>query len=511
MLMSKSINAFFTTLLITSCGALIATAQDAADALRFSQTMPQSTARSIGIGNAVGALGGDFASLSVNPAGIGVYRSSELTFTPSLKLNGSNSTYTEGSTTDNASQFTINNLGAVFSNAARGTRYEKSKWKAVSFGIGINRIADFNNNYTYQGYNDSSSGSEPFLTDALRYPADVDNSAYPAGLGYQSYLIDDNPGAGNPYYSVVDYRAGLNQIQSVEQRGGITEVDFSFGGNYMEKLFLGATIGIPSLRYIKDETFTEEDASGNTNNDFDYFEYTQSLKTTGTGINLKLGFIYNVNKNFRAGAAFHTPTFYGMTDVYNRTIVTNTERFKEEVHGDFTGPTTRVDAPTNEYQYSMITPWKGVISAAGILGKYGFISLDYEYVNYASARFSFDAADATAENIINNNIQNMYKGASNIRLGGEVRLDILMLRAGFGYYGNPYQDADMGSATLTFSAGAGVRFDNFFIDLGFMNAQREFKEQPYEVNYPDLGEIWVPSATVKNSMNNVALTLGFKF
>lgn len=515
--MLRGLNIFFSILLIASCWAVIASAQDETDALRFSNLSPQGTARSIGIGGATGALGGDFTSLSVNPAGIGVYRSSEITLTPSLKMNGSSSTYTEGATTDNATQFTINNLGVVFSNAARGNRYKKSKWKAVSFGLGINRLADFNNNYSYQGYNDSSSGSEQFLTDAILFPFDVGEASTPAGLGYQSYLIDDNPNtsAAWPYYSVVDYQAGLYQRNKVEQRGGITEFNFSLGGNYMEKLFLGATIGIPSVRYIREETFTEEDASGDNNNDFAYFDYIQTRKTTGAGINLKLGFIYNFNQNFRAGASFHTPTFMGLTEIYDRSLTTNTENFKADVHGDPSGPITVVEAPTNEYQYTMVTPWRGVVSAAGIIGKHGFISVDYEYVNYSSARFRFSAVDGFAESDLNNRIKSTYKGASNIRIGGEARIDILMLRLGFGYYGNPYQNADMGSATLNYSLGAGVRFDNFSIDLGFAHTRREFTEQPYRADYtnidPAIGNVWVQPATTELNMNNLALTLGLRF
>ena len=53
-------------------------AQNEVDALRFSQHYPVGTARSVGLGGAVGALGGDFTSLSVNPAGIGLYRQSEI-------------------------------------------------------------------------------------------------------------------------------------------------------------------------------------------------------------------------------------------------------------------------------------------------------------------------------------------------------------------------------------------------------------------------------------------------
>lgn len=503
----------FTTILMGATGfAWYASAQDESDALRYSYLVPQGTARSMGFGGAVGAIGGDFTSLTVNPAGIGVYRTSELTFTPSLKLNSSSSTYTGAATTDNSTRFNINNLGVVFTSAATGTRYKKSKWKAASFGFGVSRVADFSGNYVYNGYNNKSSGSEVFYTDLLAYPEDSLNTGTLAGLGYSSYLLNsyyDTAKDQVKYYFAPDYEKGLNQTRSVQQRGGITDFNISFGGNYEEKLMLGATIGIPSLRYVRETTFREEDASGNNDNDFNYFEYQETLKTTGTGINLKIGFIYNITTNFRAGAAFHTPTYFGLTDVQSRTVTSHTENFKTDF-GFGTSPITVVDAPVNEYQYALITPWRGVLSAAGIIGKHGFISVDYEFVDYSSTRFSFEAAENYYQQEVNNGIKTMYRGASNIRIGGEARFDMLMLRLGFGYYGNPYKNTAQGSERLTYSGGIGFRFEHVFIDLGYNHSTSTFTEKPYVVIYPT-EVVDVPTATVKNNFNNVALTVGLKF
>lgn len=499
----------FTTILIsTTCFGWMASAQDESDALRYSMLSPQGTARSMGFGGALGAIGGDFSSLSVNPAGIGVYRSSELTFTPSLRLNSANSSYIGTSTDDNNTAFKINNLGVVFTSAAKGKRYKNSKWKSVSFGFGVNRVADFSSNYTYNGLNTTSSASEVFLADAIAYPDDYENLSTFAGLGYNAFLLDYSDSIG--YTKTPNFNTGLNQMRKVEERGGITDLNFSFGGNYEEKLMLGGTIGIPVVRYVRDITLREEDASGNPDNDFDYFEYKESLKTTGSGINLKLGFIYNFTKYFKGGVALHSPTFFAMTDVQNKALTSNTEGFKSYLNVGDPNPNTRVDAPTNEYQYSLITPWKAVISAAGIIGKHGFISVDYQYVDYSSTKFSFEDVDSYYETEVNSGIKNMYKGASNLRIGGEARFDLLMLRLGFGYYGNPYQKATDGSERLSYSAGVGFRFDNVFLDLGFNHTNATNMEQPYAIVYPT-EVIDVPKATIKNSYNNVAVTVGLKF
>lgn len=498
----------FTTALLIGGYSLTATAQDEKDALRFSYLSPQGTARSMGIGGALGSIGGDFTSLSVNPAGIGVYRTSEFMFTPSLKINGVTGSYIDQSVDDNNTRFNFNNVGAVFTSAQKGRRYEKSAWKSVSFGIGINRLADFNRNYTYEGKNYSSSRAEQFVVDELNFPGSVTNFNTPAGLGFESFLIDS---LGGQWYTVVPYQSGISQMRMVKERGGINEIVLSLGGNYQEKLMLGATLGIPSLRYSRESDYMEKDLTSNTNNDFDNFVYRQTLNTTGTGINLKLGFIYKPVDQFRFGVALHTPTVFGLSDESTARLTSNTENFKQLL-GFNSGPITVVEQDPLIFEYSLITPWRTVLSASGILGKYGFITADYEYVGYNSARFGFDAVDADYERFVNQRIKNSYKGASNFRIGAEGRFDMVMVRLGFGYYGSPYKASISNTNRLDFSAGVGFRFGNWFTDLGFVHSQYEEDEQPYTLNYPaPTGAIAVPTATIGNSLNNVALTLGWKF
>lgn len=506
-----------TALLLTYSASVFA--QDETDALRYSYLQPQATARSMGIGGAVGALGGDFTSLSVNPAGIGVYRRSEFTFTPSLKMNNTQGTYLSKQMDDNSTRFNINNLGVVFTSAQRGQRYERSKWKSASFGLGLNRLADFSHNYTYGGYmtvnpldNNSSSGAEVFSIDANKYPGDVNNSdasGTPAYLGYQSYLLDT---AGGKYIPVTFNTSGVNQQRSVTQKGGISEFAISFGGNYEEKLMLGATVGIPVVRYVREMNYEEKDASGNNNNNFESFNYRETLTTRGSGLNLKLGLIYKPIDAIRLGASIHTPTYMSLKDEFNKSLTASTEGFKNEL-GIGGSSTTRIDAPTNVYQYSLVTPWRGVLSASGVFGKYGFISVDYEYVNYASSRFYFDNANRSWQNDVNRAIKNSYKGASNLRVGLEGRLDKISLRVGFGYYGSPYKTTAVNADRIEMSAGIGFRTDSWFIDLGFVNSQSKMQEQPYTLDpsAPGYASVIVPTATLKNNFNNAALTFGVKF
>jgi hypothetical protein len=493
--------------LLLCASVITASAQDEMDALRYSQIVPQGTARSMGFGSALGSVGGDFTSLSVNPAGIAVYRTSELTFTPSLKLGSANSSYTGSTSTDDFTRFNMNNFGLVLTNAKKGKRYDNSKWKSSSFGIGFNRLGDYHRNYRYTGFNSgpsSSSGSEVFVVDANN-GGDVNTNNTPAGLGYQTYLLEyQNPADSNSpgtFYTVVPYEAGIKQDRVVSESGRYNELAISFGGNYMEKLLIGGTIGIPTLRYKRSSTYKESTSAMGADNPFNFndYSYRENLVTKGTGVNLKLGFIYKATDQFRLGAAIHTPTFFSLNDEYSYEV-SSMFNYNEQYSSA---------SDIGIYSYTLATPWRGVLSATGIIGKIGFITADFEYVGYNSARYSFGIEDADYEDAMNQSIRKSYKGASNLRIGGEVRpTDILMVRLGFGYYGSPYKKAVASGERIDISAGLGFRFQEWFIDLAYVNSSYKTTEQPYVLPYAG---VIVPTATVKNTRSNAALTLGFKF
>jgi hypothetical protein len=506
---------------LAAAGALAAAvtitahAQEPADALRFSLLQPQGTARSIGFGNALGSVGGDFSSLSVNPAGIGIYRKGEFMVTPSLMFNNTDSKpvnaggFSGSADKDYGQHFSISNFGLVFTNARRGRAYARSGWRTSSLAIGMNRLADFTRNYSYRGTNTATSASWIFEDDANRDPGGVDNDLYgttPGYLGYQSYLLDNSifPNGDTGYVSVVNPSVDnpIGQRTNVRERGGISEFVLSFGGNYEEKLMLGATIGLPYIRYVREKTFEETDQSGNPNNDFDYFNYNERLRTTGLGINAKLGFIYKPIDEFRFGGAIHTPTVFGLQDNMETRLTANTENF---------GGVRSVQGQDREYDYTLITPWRAVASATALFGKLGFITLDYEYVAYGSSRFRMDNIDADLERYTNDGIKASYRGASNVRGGVELRLGMLSLRGGIGYYGDPYKktiENYVNGERWDFSGGLGFRMRQTFIDLGFVHHQYKSSDQPYVAPYDNLIS---PTARLNNRQSNAVLTVGWKF
>ncbi|MDI9318935.1 MAG: hypothetical protein QM530_00535 [Phycisphaerales bacterium] len=471
----------------------VGNAQSVIDAGKYGQTASYGTARSIGFGGALGSVGGDFSTVNVNPAGLGMYRTSEFMLTPGLRFNGTNSEYTGTSSSDNGTRFGFNNIGTVFTSKASGRDYENADWKSVSFGIGVNHTADFSRDYNYRGTNNKNSGSQYFEADALNYPSSTtDDQGTPAYLGYQSYLLSSNR------LSLVPIAKGLDQFKSVQEKGGVNEFALSLGGNYQEKFLLGATLGITMLNHKVNTSYVEKTHDANASDSFDRFTYNESYKTTGTGVNLKLGAIYKFNDYFRAGIAFHTPTFYSMTETSGNDI-----NVVSKLYGS-----NKIVSPSNQNDYHLTTPFKAILSATGMLGKYGFVSVDYEYVNYATMRYNMD--NKTTQNSYNASIKNIYGSASNIRGGVELRFDQFRVRGGMGYYGSPYKSGDYQTNRTDISFGFGYRFEDAYVDFGIVNSAYTTQEQPYVLD-GSMGYSQPTIATTKNSLTSGVLTVGWKF
>lgn len=493
-----------------------ATAQSEIDALRFGQVSSAATARSLSLGGAGGSYGADFSSLSINPAGIGVYRNSEIMFTPVLRLNNMKGTYLGSTATDDNTKFNLNNFGVVFTSAAKGEKYSRSDWKAFSVGIGYNRVADFNSRGFYAGNNKESSLTEGFTADDMLNGHGQD---FPPPYGYFAYygFLNNDLGQSIAYENIIKNGGSLNQSKSWQSKGGINEWTLSLGGNYMEKLMLGASVNLTSYKYERSTNYYEEDATGNNNNDYASMSYNELINTTGIGVNLKLGAIYVVNDIFRIGASVHTPTWAAYSDLSDYDITTNTEGYKNSLTGTDGNPVSYVQ-PDHQYayDYSLRTPWRAVVSATAFMGKYGFVTADYEYAAYNSMRYSF-RDDQAFETQMNNAIKDTYKGTHNFRLGVEGKLQNYMGRVGFAYYSSPFRQNDLfNGQRMDFSAGLGARFGGFFVDLAYVYMMQEVSEYGYPVLVspnPAAGIRKIPVGIADVNTNNslVALTLGFKF
>jgi len=218
-------------------------AQNEIDALRFSRTEWSGTARFIGAGGAFGAVGADFSALSTNPASIGLFKKTEISITPlNFSILRSESTYNDELTPTTKVKNSFSNLGIVFAwDGATG-----SKWKKGQFAIGFNQIMNFSNNFAVEGRSNGSSMGQAFAEAGSGFL--YDELPLEQLFAYQAYIIDPvNNSANNTEYVSPLVGKDLLQKTTVNTTGKINELAFSFGGNYDDKFFAGATLGVPFL------------------------------------------------------------------------------------------------------------------------------------------------------------------------------------------------------------------------------------------------------------------------
>ena len=475
-------------------------AQLADDVLRYSYLQPGGTARYLGAGGAFGALGAEYSSLSNNPAGLAMFRTNELVFTPSLKFSRTEAALPgQPNSEETKSNFGFDNVGFIFN-----TTPVNSKWKTFNVGIGLNRLNNFHQSIYYEG---SGNGSilNGFFADAapaLNSGGTADNlDAFGSQLAYNANAIYLQNNAAS--YDFIDNpSATVNRNQTLTSSGRMNELVLSFAGNYEEKLMIGATVGVPFVNYRQDGEYTETDPGGGVNGNVPYFNslsYTEYLRTEGVGVNLKLGIAYRVSQALRLGVAFHTPTFLKLTDHYSNTFTYDYEDGGGAVLGDVQS------SPEGVSDYRLRTPFRAIGSAAVLFKKYGFLSADVEYVDYSANAFNLTADVANNDNRqyereLNNSIQSKFRQTANVRVGGEVVLDDFRLRAGVNLLGKP--EAGETGFNMAYTAGAGIHGESFYLDLGY----RLSKSKGSLRTYSD-----APIVTTNTTSNEILLTLGFKF
>ena len=495
----KRISIIIVMVSLTFCGIY---AQNVDDALRYSQIFYGGTARFLSMGGAFTALGGDISSLSQNPAGIGVFRSSELTITPQIFNINSNSSFNGGaSVSDYMYNFNLNQAGFVSKLRLPGGANDGLV--NFNFGYSFNKTNNFNQNIRVAGTSLSSSLADYWA--GTSEGTDYTELTGPEGIAYDAWIIDTITGSGGRSYGTVFSNYGDNppsiygqNIRRLISYSGYTgEHAISFGGNYSNKVMFGITFGINSLRYVSHYEHLES-TDKSLPSQFKNFTYTEHFENSGTGFNLKMGAIIKPVETVRIGLAFHTPTWYKIS-----------EYFYENITSNFTdGSQYKSSNDPMRYRYALNTPFRFLAGVAFQIKKVALLSADYEFVDYRTARF-FQTGDGYDYYEKNLGIKNALKSVSNFRVGGEYRLNKLYLRSGYGYYGKPFTAGESNENLdySSISAGIGYREQNFSIDFAYTNLRYSQSNilYPLDSSY-DLAEYHL------NTIQNMfTLTLGLRF
>ncbi|HNQ61607.1 MAG TPA: hypothetical protein PKJ62_04385 [Bacteroidia bacterium] len=484
----KKIFASFTVLLII--GLSPAQSQTDQDAFRYSRLSTGGTARSAALSGAFGALGGDFSTLASNPAGIGIYRVSEFSLTPTIYVEKTESKFLLGTQDDTKFNFNFGNIGLVYTKKLTNDQTSPG-WKSWNFGFGYNRINNFHNRSYYEGFNDNNSLTNYFAENAAGlHPDDLD--PFYEQLAWNTFLINND--------SVQNYTAEapngqILQRRSQESRGAIGEMDFTFGGNFSNKFYLGGSLGFSTLRYVEESNYEEIDKN-NLIDSLAAFEFNQNLNTRGVGFNFKFGAIYKINEWVRIGGAIHTPTWYSLHD-----------DFSSEIKSRFDSGRTYQDESIGEFDYEMTTPFKAIGSIAFVFGKLGLLSADYEFSDLSGARIDATDVNFTETNSV---IRKKYRESGMLRIGTEWRFANLSLRGGAAFTSSPmsssYKVNGYDFTEVNYSGGIGIRDNHTYLDFGYVYHQSKEYFQAYS-----LSSETVPG--VKNTMtaHSFLVTFGVKF
>jgi hypothetical protein len=471
------------------------------NALKFSTFDYGGTARFVGMGGAFGALGGDFSSIAINPAGLGVYRSSELVFSPGISYNSNSSSYINNTTDENGYAMNANNLGFVVSNDLENS---DTRWVNFNFGVGFNRIIDFNKDVQFQGVNNSSL-MEIFVNEANATSTDpYDLDGMYEFIIWDAYIMDFDTIA-NEFYSEINDAVNanpttfeINQRKILQTEGAVNEFSFSVGGNYAHKFYIGASIGIARLRYSEYSSHYEYET---TNLQIPYikaFDFKEYSQIRGTGFILKFGAIYKPVDYIRLGLSLHLPTFYDLD-----------QEFYNSATGYFdSGSSEFSESPLQKYKYLLNTPLRATGSVGFQIGKIGLFDIDYEYVDYSKMSME---DEYNSQEVIDDNsdIGRVFQETHNIRAGLELRTGSLYYRAGGRYSTSPYANTtdalNLDYEKITLAGGLGYREKNFFVDFAFSQTFYNYKMIAYNYEFNNA------VAAIDSKLNNFILTFGIKF
>lgn len=462
----------------------IVKAQGDYEAYLFSQSDYLGTARFMGAGGAFGTTGGDFSAVSTNPASIGLYKRSEVSITPfSLSFGRSSFVYNGNINQAKRTQYSFPQCGIVL----KSTISKDNNWRSWQFGFGYNRIADFNNTFRY-----SQSANSTIMDQVVDHVNGIhyDNLTGDGYIAWNNWLIDTLPGETNLYYSPYSGNR-INQNGLVVRKGAIDEMTFTFGGNYNDKLYIGATIGFPFIDFKEITTHNENPADEPHIQGVSGYTMTSEQRNSGTGINLKVGVIYQPVDFVRIGLGIHTPTYYWrISDDFYRALEAN-----------YSNGNTNSDSYTNYNRFSFTAPFKFNVGASFIILKRAFISGEYEYQNYGMANLYADDYDYIVEN---QNIKDKYGASHNFRVGGEFNItQVLSVRAGYRFKSSPFKLTGTDNNTHYISAGLGLKGKHFFGDLAYV---MKMEKNTYWIYDP----VGAPGM-LNTKAHGIVATIGYKF
>ncbi len=533
---------------ISMLAALPVTAQETYENANIVTEDLNGTARFVGMGGAMDALGADISTIATNPAGLGLFRSSQVAVTAGMSMQQDAKDF------HNASKAHANfdQIGFVWSK-------QNNERSFLNLSFNYHKSRDFNFILTAAQDNLSQRASQ----NALSYIKAVgDRDA----TGESTIAINEKNGKyygdfywtsqiDNLYYNAFimgDGGAGFNMadgyLMNRANKGYIGEYDFSISGNINDRVYLGLTFGIQDVHYKGYSEYTENLVSGVGNTSVGSLTVSDERKITGTGFNFKIGAIFRPIEDspFRFGLSFASPTFYDLT----------TSNYTYLINNPLPGDNSNYKA-SDSYDFRLNSPMKFGVSLGHTIGNYLAIGAGYEYADYGATNprvkdgdyydWYYDTyySSSSKDAVMKDHTEATLKGVSTLKVGLEFKpIPEVAFRAGYNYVSpmynsNGFKDVYLDSygtnvasatdytnwkSTNRLTLGVGYSYGKFFADLAYQYSMQKGDFYPFMDAYvddyllDDKGQIikdeinnYATKTEVENNRHQLLLTLGYRF
>ena len=546
-----------TRVIILACALLAgasAAAQTVYDATVIAQKDLNGTARFVGMGGAMSALGGDISVMGTNPAGIGIYRSNDVMTTFGYSLSSTEIDNRGTTLSADKARWNFDNIGAVISTKIGNV----TPLRYVNFGFNYHKAKSFYRNRRAAGdlggYTqlDVIAAQADGLTPDYWGSSNIFNNndiGWLSALGWEGYLISPTltdqktdyraqDEYGNPLYfdangelttsptgadgrpnspaydnydfygNIAGQHPYLREFRSYE-RGGVDQYDLNVSFNVNDRVYLGLTVGLYDVDYSKYSLYNE-DSEGEGGGGYMLESYND---ISGSGVDVKFGVIVRPFEYspLRVGLAVHTPVFYNLT--YSTSAILTSD-YTDQVIDTY----NYVDGDI-WYDFNLRTPWVINASLGYTVGSSLALGAEYEYADYSNMDFTY--AEGGAMDFLNDEAGYCLKGVHTLRLGAELKpVSAFSLRAGYNfttsaYKGDAYKALALNSLTTdtdfanlksahTVTLGLGYHTGSFYADMAY-------KLDTYKSDfYPFMSEGIQPMKET-DTRSKVLLTLGYRF
>lgn len=492
------------------------------------------TARYVGMGGALEALGADISTINSNPAGVGLFRRSMVSVSGGLisQAGAPSSKWADGT---NAS---LDQVGGVWATNMGGGKF-------LNFGFNYKKNRSFNNiTNVAANLNGSSLNNNSFMN-----LQDIVNLY--AENGYTGDPIDDlalsqldvlmfNTFVGDKD-GFLYHNDGTDYQMERATSGYVASYDLNISGNVSNRWYMGLTVGINDVNYRSWSAYSEN-LLNSKDQGIGSITVNDYREITGSGYNLKFGTIFfPIEDNpFRIGFSVETPTYYDLT-THNHTTLTN------NANTGGNPPRPNYFAEEN-YDYAIHTPWKFGASVGHTISNYIALGASYQYADYGYTRSRIiDGYDYYGESYSSNDVkmnthtEATLKGVSTLKLGMEVKPTAeWAVRLGYNYVTPMYRqeafrdgtiescgtyyssraDYTNWKATNRLTCGVGYAFKNFNFDLAYQYSNTSGEFHPFMDSYADY--VWddgytesidnyADAVNVSNSRHQLIGTVTFKF